>query len=86
MHFFPISGQVFSVLFFLMMFTLGLGSAIPYTGVIITAICDQFPQMVKWQVTLGVCISGMLVGLLYTIPQGQYILTLLNYYAGVSDI
>lgn len=69
-----------------MMFTLGLGSAIPYTGVIITAICDQFPHLVKWQVTLGVCTSGMLVGLLYTIPQGQYILTLLNYYAGVSNI
>ncbi|KAK3878040.1 hypothetical protein Pcinc_009757 [Petrolisthes cinctipes] len=79
---FQVAPQVFSVLFFLMMFTLGLGSAIPYTGVIITAICDQFPHLIKWQVTLGVCISGMLVGILYTIPQGQYILTLLNHYAG----
>ena len=37
--------QLFAVLFFFMLFTLGVGSAAAYNGTIITIICDQFPQV-----------------------------------------
>ncbi|KAK7078185.1 hypothetical protein SK128_024257 [Halocaridina rubra] len=78
--------QVFSALFFLMLFTLGVGSAVAYNGVIVTIICDEFPKAKKWQVTLVICIIGFLVGVLYTTPQGQHILTLVNHYGGGVSI
>lgn len=77
--------QVFSVLFFLMMFTLGLGSATAYNNVVITILRDRFPHIQQWKVTLSVCVVGFLVGLLYTTPQGQHVLTLVNHYGGVSQ-
>lgn len=74
--------QLFAVLFFLMLFTLGVGSASALTGCIITIICDAFPHLKKWLVTLVVCIAGFLLGLFYVTPQGQYILELINHYGG----
>ncbi|XP_042205816.1 sodium-dependent nutrient amino acid transporter 1-like isoform X2 [Homarus americanus] len=74
--------QFFAVLFFLMLFTLGVGSASALTGCIITIICDQFPHFKKWMVTLAVCVTGFLLGLFYVTPQGQYVLELINYYGG----
>ncbi|XP_047480647.1 sodium-dependent nutrient amino acid transporter 1-like isoform X2 [Penaeus chinensis] len=72
--------QLFAVLFFLMLFTLGVGSASALTGCIITIICDEFPSLKRWIVTLAVCVCGFLLGLFYVTPQGQYILTLIDYY------
>ncbi|KAG7162061.1 sodium-dependent nutrient amino acid transporter 1-like [Homarus americanus] len=74
--------QVFAVLFFLMMFTLGLGTASALTGNIITIICDQFPSWRKAYVTLGICIISFLVGLVYVTPGGQWILDLVDYFGG----
>ncbi|KAK8728554.1 hypothetical protein OTU49_009013 [Cherax quadricarinatus] len=74
--------QLFAVLFFLMLFTLGVGSASALTGCIITIICDDFPNFKKWIVTLVVCIAGFLLGLFYVTPQGQFVLELINYYGG----
>ncbi|XP_068205011.1 sodium-dependent nutrient amino acid transporter 1-like [Palaemon carinicauda] len=74
--------QLFAVLFFLMLFTLGVGSASALTGCIITIICDEFPSFKKWLVTLVVCILGFLLGLFYVTPQGQFVLELINYYGG----
>lgn len=74
--------QLFAVLFFLMLFTLGVGSASALTGCIITIICDEFPHFKRWLVTLLVCIAGFLLGLFYVTPQGQYVLELINYYGG----
>jgi len=74
--------QFFAVMFFLMLFTLGVGSASALTGCVITIICDQFPTWKKWLVTLVVCIVGFFLGLFYVTPQGQYILTLVDKYGG----
>lgn len=74
--------QLFAVLFFLMLFTLGIGSASALTGCIITIICDELPNLKKWIVTLVVCITGFLLGLFYVTPQGQHILELVNHYGG----
>lgn len=76
--------QLFAVLFFLMLFTLGVGSASALTGCIITIICDEFPSFKKWIVTLCVCITGFFLGLFYVTPQGQYILQLIDHYGAVS--
>lgn len=57
--------QLFAVLFFLMLFTLGVGSATSLTGGVITIICDQFPTWKRWLVTTVVCVGGCLLGLMY---------------------
>ncbi|XP_068216771.1 sodium-dependent nutrient amino acid transporter 1-like [Palaemon carinicauda] len=74
--------QLFSSLFFFMLFTLGIGSAMGYNQVAITIICDEFPNVKQWQVTLLASLAGLLTGMLYTIPEGQHILTIVNYYGG----
>ena len=76
--------QVFSVMFFMMMFTLGMGSAIAYNSVIITVISDKHPGLPTWGISLVVCMVSFLVGLIYTTPQGQFVLTLVDHYCGVS--
>ncbi|XP_063585011.1 sodium-dependent nutrient amino acid transporter 1-like isoform X1 [Penaeus indicus] len=74
--------QLFAVLFFLMLFTLGVGSAAGLTGNIITVIADQFPKVKKVYITLAICISGFLLGLVYVTPGGQWILDLVDYFGG----
>ncbi|XP_066939298.1 sodium-dependent nutrient amino acid transporter 1-like [Macrobrachium rosenbergii] len=77
-----IAPQFFSVLFFFMLFTLGLGSSSALMGCIVTIITDDFPRFRRWIVTLVVCCLGFLVGLVYVTPQGQYVLTLVDHYGG----
>jgi len=57
--------QLFAVLFFLMLFTLGIGSATSLAGGVITIICDQFTSWKRWIVTLVVCIVGCAIGMMY---------------------
>ena len=51
-----------------MLFTLGVGSATSLTCGLITIICDQWPNKKRRIVTLGVCIAGFFVGLVYVTP------------------
>ncbi|KAG8226534.1 hypothetical protein J437_LFUL007875 [Ladona fulva] len=44
--------QLFSVLFFTMLFTLGLGSAVSLTGSVITILSDMMPSIKGWIFTL----------------------------------
>ncbi|CAG2066133.1 unnamed protein product, partial [Timema podura] len=60
--------QLFAVLFFLMLFTLGVGSAVALVSSIITIICDQFPHLKHWIVTSVVCCICFLIGLIYATP------------------
>lgn len=76
--------QLFSAMFFLMMFTLGLGSTVGVNNVLVTSIRDDFPRLPTWSVTLGVCVLGLFSGVIYTTPQGQHVLTLINHYSAVS--
>ncbi|CAG7815966.1 unnamed protein product, partial [Allacma fusca] len=71
---------LFSVLFFLMMLTLGVGTATVVTNGIITNICDGFPALQRFHVTVGVCIGGFLLGLIYVTPGGQFMITLVDQY------
>jgi solute carrier family 6 amino acid transporter-like protein 5/7/9/14 len=60
--------QLFAVLFFLMLYTLGIGSAVALSGAVITIICDRFPHIKYWIVALTTCIVGFIGGLVYVTP------------------
>jgi solute carrier family 6 amino acid transporter-like protein 5/7/9/14 len=79
---FPLAPQVFGVLFFLMLITLGFGSALGLASNVITALQDSWPSASRRLVTMMVSISGVLLGLLYLTPGGQGLLELVDYYGG----
>ncbi|XP_017475721.1 PREDICTED: sodium-dependent nutrient amino acid transporter 1 isoform X1 [Rhagoletis zephyria] len=77
--------QIFSVLFFLMLFILGIGSNIAMTSCTVTAIRDSFPHIKQWHCALAISIISFFIGLAYVTPGGQFILTLVDFY-GASMI
>lgn len=60
--------QIFSVLFFLMLFVLGIGSNIAMTSCSVTAIRDRFPNFKQWQCSLLIAVVSFLIGLIYITP------------------
>ncbi|EDW26724.1 GL14641 [Drosophila persimilis] len=74
--------QLFSVLFFFMLFVLGIGSIVALQSTIVTILCDQFKSWKYWKVALATSICGFLMGLVYVTPGGQWILTLVDFYGG----
>ncbi|XP_064555003.1 sodium-dependent nutrient amino acid transporter 1 [Drosophila montana] len=74
--------QLFSALFFFMLFVLGIGSIVALQSTIVTIICDQFKTCKYWKVALATSICGFLMGLVYVTPGGQWILTLVDFYGG----
>ncbi|XP_066597904.1 sodium-dependent nutrient amino acid transporter 1-like isoform X2 [Prorops nasuta] len=72
--------QLFAVLFFVMMFVLGVGSAVGMMTSIITVIKEEFPSAKHWQIVIPSCIAGFCIANVYVTPGGQYILTLVDYY------
>lgn len=60
--------QIFSVLFFLMLFVLGIGSNIAMTSCTVTAIRDNFPKVKQWQCALGIAVVSFCIGLSYVTP------------------
>ncbi|XP_043234773.1 sodium-dependent nutrient amino acid transporter 1-like isoform X1 [Amphibalanus amphitrite] len=79
---FPGVPQLFAVLFFLMLFTLGVGSATALTGCVITIIREDFPRIQQWQAAGIVSVLGFLLGLIYVTPGGQFILNLVDHFGG----
>lgn len=79
---FDVVPQLFAVLFFLMLFTLGVGSAVSLTGCVITVVCDAFPNWKRWMITLVICTIGFFIGLVYVTPGGQYILDVVDFFGG----
>ena len=74
--------QLFAVLFFLMLATLGLGTASGLINVWITIIRDEFPSVSKPAASCIVCLLGFCSGLVYTSSGGQAVLELMDYYGG----
>lgn len=62
------SFQLFSVVFFFMLFVLGVGSNIAMTSCVMTVIRDQFPSVKAWHAASGVTLIGLLIGLVYVTP------------------
>ncbi|XP_066988644.1 sodium-dependent nutrient amino acid transporter 1-like [Macrobrachium rosenbergii] len=72
--------QLFAVLFFLMMFTLGVGSSTALTSNIISVFADQFPKVKKFYICMAVCVVNFLFGLIYVTPGGQWMVDLVDYF------
>lgn len=64
--------QVFAVLFFLMLITLGLGSATGLISSVIGIICDEKRHWNKTLVTFVTCLVGFGLGLVYITPVSLY--------------
>ncbi|XP_076341500.1 sodium-dependent nutrient amino acid transporter 1-like isoform X3 [Tachypleus tridentatus] len=74
--------QLWSVLFFVMLLTLGLGSSIAQVETILTSIKDQYPILQKKKSLVALCLCSVfcLCGLPLTTDAGLYIMTLLDNY------
>uniref|UniRef100_A0A2M4A894 Sodium-dependent nutrient amino acid transporter 1 n=1 Tax=Anopheles triannulatus TaxID=58253 RepID=A0A2M4A894_9DIPT len=72
--------QFFSVLFFFMLFLLGIGTLIGIVTSVITAIHDQQPRFVRWKIVIAVAVVGFCVGLVYLTPGGLFVLDLFDYF------
>ncbi|EDW60494.1 sodium-dependent nutrient amino acid transporter 1 [Drosophila virilis] len=77
---FKVLPQVFSVLFFLMLFVLGIGSNVGMVSCLTTVLKDQFTQIKQWHIVVFISIVGYLLGLLYITPGGQFVLNLLDFF------
>ncbi|XP_011213288.2 sodium-dependent nutrient amino acid transporter 1 isoform X2 [Bactrocera dorsalis] len=74
--------QLFSVLFFFMLFVLGIGTLAALQSALVTIICDQFKLKRFWLVSLITTIIEFGISILYVTPGGQWILNLVDYFAG----
>lgn len=72
--------RLFSILFFLMLYVLGIGSNVAMTSCIVTEIRDHFKKVKNWQAGLGVAICGTIFGSIYYTQSGLHILALVDYY------
>jgi len=79
---FDFAPQFFAILFFLMLVTLGLGSAIGCFSAVTTTMCDSFPNTNRKFVIKICCFSGFALGLFYVTPGGMTMLELVDYFAG----
>lgn len=71
--------QLFAVLFFVMLLTLGIGSAVSLTGCVVTIICDDFPHWKRWAVVSIVGVIGFFCGLVYITPVELYFIPLFHF-------
>lgn len=65
---FTATQQLFSVLFFLMLFVLGVGTIVAFSNVIISVIKDQFPHISQWKISACFCFISFLIGIVYCTP------------------
>ncbi|XP_031628887.1 sodium-dependent nutrient amino acid transporter 1-like [Contarinia nasturtii] len=78
--------QVFALLFFFMLFVLGIGSVAALQNVVVTVLCDQFPSLKYGRVAAITSVLGFLSGLVYITPGGQWMTTLVDNFGGTLPI
>ncbi|CAG5130141.1 unnamed protein product [Candidula unifasciata] len=78
--------QLWSVLFFLMMICLGMGTQFPSVETVLTALQDEFEvfrgKKSAFAFRVGVCILGFVLGLPQTTQGGSYLMDLCNIFVG----
>ncbi|XP_030202409.1 sodium-dependent neutral amino acid transporter B(0)AT3-like isoform X1 [Gadus morhua] len=81
--------QVWAVLLFVMLFSLGLSSTFGSIEPILTPLCD-LNLVSKWipneLVTAGVCLISFLVGMLFTLGSGNYWLEIFDNHVGTTPL
>ncbi|MGF1491499.1 MAG: sodium-dependent transporter [Microcoleaceae cyanobacterium] len=75
----PLPG-LFSVLFFLMLLSLGIDSAFSIVEAVNTVLLDRNPNWRIEQVSLWVCLAGLLAGVIYTTQAGLYFLDITDHF------
>ncbi|CAK9293552.1 unnamed protein product [Gordionus sp. m RMFG-2023] len=82
--------QLWTVLFFLTLFSLGLDSIVAAIEVVLCALHDTFPKIFPWKyktyVCLGVCCLFYLIGLTLVTEGGFYIIDIINFYVADSSL
>jgi len=72
--------QILSFLFFVMLLTLGIGSATALVGTTTTIFQDEFPNVKKWIIVTINCVLGFIGGIIYTCPAGPNVIDIVNDY------
>ncbi|KAL5015469.1 hypothetical protein ScPMuIL_009739 [Solemya velum] len=74
--------QLWSILFFFMLFTLGLDSEFALLETILTCIQDEFPKLRKYksQMCVGTGIICFFLALPCVTPAGDYVVTIMDHY------
>ncbi|XP_037498624.1 sodium- and chloride-dependent glycine transporter 2 isoform X1 [Rhipicephalus sanguineus] len=80
--------QLWSVLFFLMLFILGLDSEFAILETFVTSLCDQIPflRKHKWQFTMCMGVVCFLLGLPMVTRGGQYIFEIVDRFGGSTTL
>ena len=78
---FPAS-NFFSVVFFLMLITLGLGSAIGLLSSVTTTLTDSFPTIDKKTIIKLCCAVGFAIGVFYVTPGGMLMMDMVDHCGG----
>lgn len=82
---FDVVPQLFAVLFFFMLFVLGIGSNVGLATCLFTVLKDRFPHLKRWQIVIPLAITEFFIGIMYTTPGGQHLLNFIDFF-GVSFI
>lgn len=77
--------NLFAVLFFFMLFVLGIGSNTGIITSVVTAIRDEFPQLQNWKVVLTISVIGFSTGFLFITPASSRLIDYVDYY-GVTYV
>eukprot|EP01080_Neovahlkampfia_damariscottae_P005225 gene5225-8837_t len=72
--------NIFSILIFLTLISLGLSSAIALVECGSAVVHDAFPKVPKVVVAAATCIVGFILGVPYTLSNGYYFLDLVDYF------
>lgn len=87
MQYFGSLSNVMSVLFFVMLLTLGLDSAYAWLETVVSYVADfmderGYAKRPTWQLTCGVVFVQFLIGLLFATRRGNDLLDVIDFYAG----
>nr|ABZ81819.1 sodium-dependent nutrient amino acid transporter 1 [Aedes aegypti] len=77
--------NLFAVLFFFMLFVLGIGSNTGIITSVVTAIRDEFPQLQNWKVVITISVIGFSTGFLFITPASSRLIDYVDYY-GVTYV
>lgn len=77
-----------SILFFMMVLSLGIGTQIATVTTVVTTITDSSPRLYRLRtlVTIGISVGGFLMGLPLCLGSGMYILQLLDNYVATWSV
>ncbi len=70
----------FAILFFLMLFTLGIDSAFSLIEAVNTAIKDRYPKVSKNKIAIAVCAVSFILGVIFVTGAGLYFLDIVDHF------